>query len=141
MVRRLWFYWERIRLGRPLPAMRDVDPQRLPVDWSECFVVPIAEGGGEPRFEYVGDSLIVDCGQDPTNRPVSSVPADTLLGRSTGCLAEAVTRRAPVIVEGRFRHTAGDDVLLRGIVLPFSRDRKTIDYLLGATSCRRLTGA
>ncbi len=144
MVRRLWVYWERIRLGRRLPAMRDVDPQRLPVAWSECFVVPVAEDGedgGDARFEYVGNSLIVDCGRDPTDRPVSSLPVGTLLSQSTGCLAEVIAGRTPVVVEGKFRHGDGNDVLFRSIVLPFGDDRTTVDYLLGAAGCRRLPGA
>ncbi len=137
-VRRLRHYWDRLRRDRAMPALRDVDPRALPVAWSDCFVLAIAEDTGEPIFAHVGNELAVDCGRVLTGESLSAVPARTLIGKATRCVAEVLATRAPLIVEGEFVHADGDTVLYRAIVLPFAEDAAHIDHLLGAATCRRL---
>lgn len=134
-TQRLRIYWERIRRDRAFPAMRDIDPERLPVEWADCFV--IADVVRTPRFEYVGKSLTLDCGRDLTNRPVAAAPPATLIGQSTSGVAEVLSSRTPVVVEGEFQHASGPVLQYRSIILPFSDNRQTIDCLVGAATWRR----
>lgn len=138
MVRRVLYHWERLRRGRTLPAMRDVNPDRLPVDWTDCFAIPLAAAATDPPFDFVGRSLVLDCDRDLTDEPVSAVPPGTLFEKATGCLAEALAERRPVIREGAFVHRSGDRILYRTVLLPFGDDGETVDYLLGAVSYRRI---
>ncbi len=138
-VRRLRHYWDRLRRGRAMPAMHDVDPRALPVAWSDCFVLATAEDAREPTFVHVGNALTVDCGRRLSGEALSAVPATTLIDKATRGVAEVLATRAPLIVEGEFVHADGDTVLYRAIMLPFADDAEHVDHLLGAATCRRLT--
>jgi hypothetical protein len=60
-----------------------------------------------------------------------------LLEKSSHPFAIALSKRAPHIIEGNFRHKRGVEILHRSILLPLGNDPDNIDYLLGGVSCRQ----
>jgi len=140
VIRRLAYFWDSIRRGRPHPTMTDLDPRRLPIPWDQCFLLAVDENADDPPFDYVGKYLCEECGLDLSNHPVSEVPHDTLLEKAAMDYAAALAEDAPHIVEGKFRHKRGVVILHRSILLPMGNDPATIEYLLGGVSCCELGG-
>ena len=134
-IRRLWYFWARLRRDRALPAFSEFNPHRLPIAWSACFVLTVAPPTG-PMFDYVGPEL-TDAGDDDlVGRPPSAVRRNTLLGVAVHSLDTLLARREPAVAEGGIADRSGDVILYRSILLPFGADGKTVDHILGATTFR-----
>lgn len=130
---RLRILWDRLRRGRPLPSMNDLNPDQLPVKWTACFIVALHDGApGE--FDFVGGDLTEQCSTDLAGRSVADVPAQTVLARALTARDTVLATAEPEIVEGEVTLEMGGTALFRTILMPFGSDRQTVDTLVGAAT-------
>ncbi|MCP5373311.1 MAG: hypothetical protein H6907_16415 [Hyphomicrobiales bacterium] len=134
LSRRAVIFWRSLRRVRGFPSMLDFRPERLPFDWNDCFVLEVDGHRQDPLFDFVGAAFDLDGGGELAGQPASRAPGDTLLQRVSGAWPACCDAGLPVQVSGGFRHRAGHAVLHRSVLLPFTREGRRLDYLVGATS-------
>src|SRR3546814_16354016 len=77
---------------------------------------------------------------------INDVPSRSLLSRLTDHYLQIIANSAPIGFEAEFVNQRGVEILYRGILMPFSSDEHTIDFIYGVISLmdiasRDLTGA
>ena len=133
LVARLLKYWRGLGggLGR-LAAYSDINYADIGQEWGLCFVLDCREDARDPTLIYVGDGLMADFSDDPTDRPVSKIDSSTLLSKALSQHETAARRRLPVVLNGAFGIAHGRSILYRGINLPLRGEDGDFRYLLGA---------
>ena len=71
-------------------------------------------------------------------RTISEVPSRSLLSRLTDHYMQIIANRAPVGFEAEFDNPAGENICYRGILMPFSSDGETIDFIYGVINWKRV---
>jgi hypothetical protein len=74
-------------------------------------------------------------------RPIerlSDVPSRSLLSRITDHYMQIIANQAPIGFEAEFVNQRGATILYRGILLPFSSDDDTIDFIYGVINWKEL---
>ncbi|HET8612565.1 MAG TPA: hypothetical protein VFL92_07350, partial [Sphingomonas sp.] len=69
---------------------------------------------------------------------IADVPARSLLSRLTDHYLQIIANRAPIGFEAEFVSQRGHNTLYRGILMPFSSDDETIDFVFGVINWKEL---
>lgn len=76
-----------------------------------------------------------------TMSAASDVPSRSLLSRLTDHYMQLIANRAPVGFEAEFDNQRGQPICYRGILMPFSSDGDTIDFIYGVINWKRTAAA
>src|SRR6185503_3532568 len=98
-------------------------------------------GRDDPAIPYVGTAIRDECGLDDDMRTISDVPSRSLLSRLTDHYMQIIANRAPVGFEAEFDNPAGETICYRGILMPFSSDGDTIDFIYGVINWKHVDAA
>ncbi len=131
LIWQLLDYWERKRRDRDFPALDDIDPDEIAELWPYCFILDIENFRDVPYFHYLGPKLARYSGVFLSGRHDWS---RTLLKKAVCHYQEALTRRAPVLVEEDLTQYDNKSLLFRSVLLPLSDDGTTINFLFGAAN-------
>ena len=132
MINRVAAYWDELRGERHFPAMTDIESPRLDDIKSNCFVLDVSKSVEEPIIRFVGDALSENGKVAKAGESLNTVPKRTLFGRVSDHFLECVANGAPVGIEAEFDDEAGETIMYRGVLLPFSDDGSSVDFVLGA---------
>ncbi|MCU7231412.1 hypothetical protein NR514_27175, partial [Escherichia coli] len=91
-----------------------------------------------PAVQYLGAELAVECGADGEIESLADVPARSLLSRITDHYMQILANQAPIGFEAEFVNQRGATILYRGILLPFSSDEDTIDFIYGVINWKEI---
>ena len=69
------------------------------------------------------------------------MPSRSLLSRLTDHYLQIIANRAPIGFEAEFVNQRGEPICYRGILMPFSSDGDTIDFIYGVINWKRGEGA
>jgi hypothetical protein len=131
-------HWSSLLGDRTLPSIADLDPAALASFSDNSVLFDFTLGTENPAIIYVGSSLRQECGIDTVIERADQLPAGSLLT----CLAphhdEAIKNAAPVSFEAKFTNQRNAHILYRGILLPFSSNGSTIDFIYGVMSWKEL---
>ena len=128
---RAYNHWVSLLRDRPYPAIGDLDPASI-VDFGPHSVLLDFSGGVDnPAIQYLGRALRDECGVDQTITRINQVPARSLLSRLTDHYLQIIANQAPIGFEAEFVGTRGQHTMYRGILMPFSSDSQTIDFIYG----------
>lgn len=135
LVARLLKYWRSLGggLGRAA-AYSDIEHTKIGQEWDWCFVLDCRDDAGDPTLLHVGNGLIADFDDDPTDHTVSEIVSSNLLGKALSQRDTAVRRKLPVVLNGAYGIAHHRMVLYRGIILPLNGDGGEFGYLLGAAT-------
>jgi len=92
----------------------------------------------DPHVRMLGDALRCECAITHEVATVADVPPRSLLSRLTDQYLQIIASRAPVGFEAEFVSQRGYNTLYRGILMPFSSDGVTIDYIYGVINWKEL---
>ncbi len=135
---RAYNHWAGLLDNRNFPAVEDLDPEALP-DFGPYSVLLDFTGGIEnPAIQYLGDKLREECGGEGEIRELDDVPSRSLLSRITDHYMQILANQAPIGFEAEFVNQRELTVLYRGILLPFSSDDDTIDFIYGVINWKEL---
>jgi hypothetical protein len=128
---RAYNYWASLLGDRHLPSIEDLNPVEIEDFGSHSVLLDFTSGVDDPSIAFMGSALAHQCDvTGPVDR-VSQVPPRTLLSRLTDHYLEIIANAAPISFEAEFTNQRGHDILYRGIMMPFSSDDDTIDFVYG----------
>jgi hypothetical protein len=128
---RAYNYWVSLLEGRDFPSIEDLEPHDLTDFSRHSVLLDFTCGRDNPATPYIGSAIREECGLSDEIRTISEVPSRSLLSRLTDHYMQIIANRAPVGFEAEFENQRGEAICYRGILMPFSSDGDTIDFIYG----------
>jgi hypothetical protein len=135
---RAYNHWASLLADRNLPSIEDLDPDSLPDFGPFSVLLDFTNGIDDPAVRYLGPELAVECDAPAGIARLSDVPARSLLSRITDHYMQILANQAPIGFEAEFVNQRGATILYRGILLPFSSDDDTIDFIYGVINWKQM---
>jgi len=124
-------YWISLLNGRDFPSIEDLEPASIAEFAKHSVLIDFTSGPASATTAYVGAALRRECDLDPDSDRLGDAPAGSLMARLPGYHDQILDSRAPVGFETSFRNQRGQGQAYRGILMPFSSDGDTIDFVYG----------
>jgi len=128
---RAYNYWVSLLGGRDYPSIEDLDPANISDFGPNSVLLDFTAGHQNPAMPYVGTAIRSECGIDEEIQHIEKVPSRSLLTRLTDHYLQIIANRAPIGFEAEFVNQRGRSICYRGILMPFSSDGDTIDFIYG----------
>jgi hypothetical protein len=139
---RAYNHWASLLEDRNFPAIEDLEPENLPDFGPFSVLLDFSNGIENPGISFLGEKLAEECGVDEEElTTLSEVPARSLLTRITDHYMQILANQAPIGFEAEFVNQRGSTIAYRGILLPFSSDDDTIDFIYGVINWKELADA
>ncbi len=135
---RAYNHWVSLLRNRAFPAIEDLDPENIADFGPHSVLLDFTGGIDDPAIRFVGRLLRVECDLAEDSARISQVPSRSLLSRLTDHYLQIIANRAPVGFEAEFVNARGHNTMYRGILMPFSSDDVTIDFIYGVISWKEL---
>jgi hypothetical protein len=136
---RAYNHWASLLGERVFPSIEDLDPTSLPDFGPYSVLLDFSLGIDNPVVRYLGETLAQECSADGEviNR-LADVPPRSLLSRITDHYMQILANQAPIGFEAEFFNQRGVAILYRGILLPYSSDDQTIDFIYGVINWKEM---
>src|SRR5678810_572936 len=134
---RAYNYWVSLLDGRDFPSIEDLEPGEVLDFAPNSVLLDFTCGRDNPAVPYIGASIRDECGLDDDARTISDVPSRSLLSRLTDHYMQIIANRAPIGFEAEFLNQRGAPICYRGILMPFSSDGDTIDFIYGVINWKQ----
>jgi len=138
---RAYNHWVSLLKGRAYPAIEDLDPVGIADFGAHSVLLDFSRGIENPAVPFLGKALREECILDTSITHIAQVPARSLLSRLTDHYLQIIANRAPIGFEAEFVNARGHNTMYRGILMPFSSDEDSIDYIYGVINWKELVGA
>ena len=135
---RAYNFWVSLLNGHPYPAVDDLDFDNLGDFGPHSVLLDFTENSETPTITWLGEQLRAECDLPEGTTIVTDVPSRSLLSRLTDHHLQIIANRAPVGFEAEFVNTRGNNTMYRGILLPFSSDGDTIDFIYGVINWKEV---
>lgn len=135
---RAYNYWVSLLDDRDFPSIEDLEPGDLS-DFAPHSVLLDFTGGNRelPATPYIGAAIRAECDLPDGVESIEDVPSRSLLSRLTDHYMQIIANRAPVGFEAEFVNRRGETICYRGILMPFSSDGETIDFIYGVINWKK----
>ena len=139
---RAYNHWASLLAERNYPSIEDLEPDNLPDFGPYSVLLDFSSGIEDPGIAFLGDKLAAECdiGDDELST-LADVPARSLLSRITDHYMQIIANQAPIGFEAEFVNQRGATIAYRGILLPYSSDDDTIDFIYGVINWKELADA
>lgn len=136
---RAYNFWASMLADRNFPDIASFDPAARDDFSPYSVLLDFSDDPDDPQIAFLGEKLALecDCGTATINR-LYDVPSRSLLSRITDHYMQIIANQAPIGFEAEFVNQRGATILYRGILLPFSSDDQTIDYIYGVINWKEL---
>lgn len=139
---RAYNHWASLLEDRNFPVVEDLEPEHLPDFGPYSVLLDFGSGIENPGIAYLGEKLAEECGiAGEELTALAEVPTRSLLTRITDHYMQILANQAPIGFEAEFINQRGAPVAYRGILLPFSSDDDTIDFIFGVINWKELADA
>lgn len=138
---RAYNYWVSLLGGRDYPSIEDLEPGEVKDFAENSVLLDFTAGRDNPATPYIGSAIREECGLAEGIKSISEVPSRSLLSRLTDHYLQIIANRAPIGFEAEFVNQRGEPICYRGILMPFSSDGDTIDFIYGVINWKRGEGA
>ncbi|MCL6250025.1 hypothetical protein M3P36_03030 [Altererythrobacter sp. KTW20L] len=139
---RAYNFWAALLEDRNFPNVEDLDPQLLPDFGPHGVLLDFSKGIEDPAVAFLGAALAEECGANgAVISRLSDVPPRSLLSRITDHYMQIIANQAPIGFEAEFVNQRGNIIAYRGILLPFSSDDETIDFIFGVINWKEMADA
>jgi hypothetical protein len=136
---RAYNHWASLLEDRNFPAIDDLEPGNLPDFGPYSVLLDFSRGIENPGIAYLGAELAQECDISVVElQTLADVPTRSLLSRITDHYMQILANQAPIGFEAEFVNQRGSTILYRGILLPFSSDDETIDFIYGVINWKEL---
>jgi hypothetical protein len=136
---RAYNHWASLLGERMFPSIDELEPANLPDFGPHSVLLDFSLGIDDPVVRFLGETLGHECGAhgQPITR-LSDVPPRSLLSRITDHYMQILANQAPIGFEAEFVNGRGAAILYRGILLPYSSDDQTIDFIYGVINWKEM---
>ena len=138
---RAYNHWVSLLRGRPCPPINELDPGSISDFGPNSVLLDFTAGLDDPGIAFLGKALREECELGTDTARIADVPARSLLSRLTDHYLQIIANRAPIGFEAEFVGNRGRTTLYRGILMPFSSQSETIDYIYGVINWKELADA
>ena len=138
---RAYNHWVSLLKGRAYPSIENLDPAGIADFGPHSVLLDFSAGIDDPSIRFLGRALREECGLDHSITRIAEVPARSLLSRLTDHYLQIIANRAPIGFEAEFVGTRGFNTMYRGILMPFSSDDDSIDFIYGVINWKEMLGA
>ena len=135
---RAYNHWVSLLRGRAYPSIEDLDPSNIVDFGAHSVLLDFSRGVENPTIQFLGKALREECGLDQSITHIAQVPSRSLLSRLTDHYLQIIANRAPIGFEAEFVGTRGYTTMYRGILMPFSSDEDSIDFIYGVINWKEV---
>lgn len=135
---RAYNFWAGLLGERQFPSVEDLSPESDDDFGPNSVLLDFTNGIENPTIQFLGRSLREECDIDVSITAVADVPARSLLSRITDHYLQIIANQAPIGFEAEFVNQRGATIMYRGILLPFSTDDETIDFIYGVINWKEV---
>ncbi len=137
---RAYNYWVSLLDGRDFPSIEELEPADVQDFAAHSVLLDFTCGRDNPAVPYIGGAIRDECGLDESTRTIDDVPSRSLLSRLTDHYLQIIANRAPIGFEAEFQNQRDENICYRGILMPFSSDGDTIDFIYGVINWKTVDG-
>ena len=137
---RAYNYWVSLLEGRDFPSIEDLEPGDVSDFAANSVLLDFTCSRGDAAIPYIGGAIRDECGLTEDTRTISDVPSRSLLSRLTDHYMQIIANRAPIGFEAEFANQREETICYRGILMPFSSDGDTIDFIYGVINWKQVDG-
>lgn len=138
---RAYNYWVSLLDGRAFPSIEDLEPEEIHDFGPNSVLLDFTCGSQNPAIAYLGAALREECGLRGDMQTTADIPSRSLLSRLTDHYLQIIANGAPIGFEAEFVSRRGANALYRGILMPFSSDGDTIDFVYGVINWKEVLDA
>ncbi|HEX8446915.1 MAG TPA: hypothetical protein VF649_09905 [Sphingomonas sp.] len=138
---RAYNYWASLLRGRIFPSIDDLDPATIGDLGPHGVLLDFTNNRQDPAIPWLGQALRDEGGHSRPVATMADVPGRSLLSRLTDHFHDVVANRAPIGFEAEFVNVRGHHTLYRGILMPFSSNGESIDYIYGVVNWKEVADA
>lgn len=135
---RAYNHWAALLRDRAYPSIEDLDPTSIGDFGPNSVLLDFTAGVNNPSIAWLGGALRNECDIDDGIETIADVPARSLLSRLTDHYMQIIANQAPVGFEAEFENHQDVNTLYRGILMPFSSDDDTIDFIYGVINWKEV---
>lgn len=128
---RAYNFWTAQLHDKNYPSIEELDPASVEDFRDYSVLLDFTSGIENPSIDFLGEKLRLECGLDANISYLDEVPGRSLLSRITDHYLQIIANRAPIGFEAEFVNDRGYTIMYRGILLPYSSDDDTIDFIYG----------
>jgi hypothetical protein len=123
------------------PNVEELDPESVEDFRDYSVLLDFTSGIENPSIQFLGEELRRECGLTQDIGYLDEVPPRSLLSRITDHYLQIIANRAPIGFEAEFVNERGLNIMYRGILLPYSSDDDTIDFIYGVINWKEAAPA
>lgn len=138
---RAYNHWVSLLDGRDFPSIEDLEPAEVSDFEAHSVLLDFTCGRDNPAVPYIGGAIRQECGPADETNTIADVPSRSLLSRLTDHYLQIIANRAPIGFEAEFANQRDETICYRGILMPFSSDGDTIDFIYGVINWKRVEAA
>ena len=135
---RAYNHWVSLLEGRDFPSIEDLEPADVTDFAAHSVLLDFTCGRDNPAIPYIGAAIRDECGLEDDTRNIDDVPSRSLLSRLTDHYMQIIANRAPIGFEAEFANQREETICYRGILMPFSSDGETIDFIYGVINWKHV---
>jgi len=135
---RAYNYWAGLLGNRSYPHVEALRGEFVPDFSGHAVLLDFTDGIENPAITFLGEKLAEECGAVGPIHRLSDVPGRSLLSRITDHYMQILANQAPIGFEAEFVNQRERTILYRGILLPFSSDDETIDFIYGVINWKEM---
>ncbi len=136
---RAYNFWTALLGDRNFPDIEDLEPADVPDFADNAVLLDFTSGIENPSIQYIGGAIREECGIGGDITYLDEVPPRSLMTRITDHYLQIIANRAPIGFEAEFVNQRGVTIMYRGILLPFSSDDDSIDFIYGVINWKEAT--
>jgi len=137
---RAYNFWAGLLGDRQFPSVEDLSPETDNDFGPNSVLLDFTNGVENPTIQFLGKALREECELEEHITNIDDVPARSLLSRITDHYLQIIANQAPIGFEAEFVNQRGVAIMYRGILLPFSTDDDTIDFIYGVINWKEVAG-
>jgi hypothetical protein len=139
MQLRAYELWSSLLRRGHLPLIADLEPGGYPSLSPFSVLLDFSARRSDPAIAYLGERLAAECGIALGDAAcVSHLPERCLLARVAEHYVKPMISSEPIGFEAEFVNQRGKTILYRGILLPFSRQGRAIEYVFAVIGWKEL---
>jgi hypothetical protein len=138
---RAYNFWTSQLSDGNYPNVEELDPEGVEDFRDYSVLLDFTSGIENPSIQFLGEALRIECGVQADIGYLDEVPPRSLLSRITDHYMQIIANRAPIGFEAEFINDRGINIMYRGILLPYSSDDDTIDFIYGVINWKEAAAA